>query len=112
MSKGNAISANPMEIEWPADQYQMTQALRKEIRKAAARVQGDPQKLEVLKQTLIVGVKHAVARRDKDVELRERQVAELELQREAKEQRDDAIRKQLIAQKEAEIAALKTEGDE
>ena len=60
------ISANPLEIEWPSDKYQMTHKLRNEIKKAVARMYGDIAKLELIKETLVVGAAHAIARYERD----------------------------------------------
>ncbi len=56
------ISGNPMEIDWPRDEYQMTHKLRIEAKRAAARVAGDEKKLQVLKETMLVAIAHAEAR--------------------------------------------------
>ncbi len=61
------ISANPLEIEWPRDEYQMTHNLRNEIKRAAARMYSDKNKLELIKATLKVGAAHATARLERDI---------------------------------------------
>ncbi len=64
--KESAISANPLEIEWPRDEYQMTHSLRNEIKRAAARMHNDKNKLELIKATMAVGAAHAIARYERD----------------------------------------------
>ncbi len=68
--KEPVISANPLEIEWPRDEYQMTHNLRNEIKRAAARMHNDKNKLELIKATLVVGAAHAEARYERDTKVK------------------------------------------
>ncbi len=59
------VSANPIDIDWPSDKYLMTHALRNEIKRVAARLHGDKEKLALVLATLEVGAGHAKARYSK-----------------------------------------------
>lgn len=54
--------SNPGLIEWPFDQYGFTTVLRKEGVRAIGRVNGNPEKAEVLLGTLQVLAQHLKAR--------------------------------------------------
>ncbi|QOE32113.1 hypothetical protein CPT_Palo_054 [Rhizobium phage Palo] len=71
------VSANPAQIVWPTDTWGITSDLRKALMRAAGSVQGVPEKHELFVATLMVGLAHIKARRDRDVGNREKRVAEI-----------------------------------
>ena len=68
----------PLAPSWPRDVYGMTSGLRKELVRAASRLNGDPAKLEVFMETIRCGAMWAKDRCDVQASLKEVLVADLE----------------------------------
>lgn len=99
------VSANPLEVQFPFDQYQSTQELRAVGLRAAGRVGTDRGKLKLYLETLDVLKGHAVERfkKSQDIHRESVEAAKARAEAEAKlnEDRVAAQRKMLQEQLDA-----------
>lgn len=99
------VSANPLQVEFPRDEYQITQALKAEGKRAAGRVGTKKDKLKVLVDTLDILKAHAVERYKKAVEM-EASAVESAKQRAAREaEAAEKAQKARVKQAVAEVAS-------
>lgn len=106
------VSDNPIAVEWPQDQYHITQKLKAEGLKLAARVNDKRDKLEVALETLAVLREHIIARYKKNIDMQKDKLTQAQLAREKAAEVADAERERRIAALKLELAALEpTEGD-
>ena len=66
------LAGTPKSPVWPRDQYGMTSGLRRELARAAGRINGDPRKLEVFIETLKVGGQWAKDRMEVQAQVKEK----------------------------------------
>lgn len=103
------VSANPTAVEWPRDEFHLTQGIKAAGLRAAGGVRGNKVKLRVLIAVLRVLEAHAIARYNKHV-ADEDNTAKDYADRVKREQALNAKRHaSLVKLKEAELAALKGE---
>lgn len=79
----NEVSANPTLVEWPSDPHGIASELKKALVKAAGRVNGQDDKMQVIMQTVRIGAGHLKARHAAQKETR---TAEIERNRAAEVQ--------------------------
>ena len=98
--KINGKTTNARMIEFPYDQHGFTTLLRKEGVRAAGRITGDPEKLDVFLQTLRVLGEHAKTK----IEDQKREAA---MAAAAAENREKAAYARALADQKAEVLRLK-----
>lgn len=96
---------NPLDIQWPQDEYGFTTMLRKEGARAIGRIQGDATKMRVLLDTLEVLRDHAEAKLADHVNEVARNKAASDNIRAAAEARAEADRKEQVKRAEADLVA-------
>lgn len=67
---------NPTTLSFPTDVYGMTKDLRKDMLTISSRIKGDEAKLQLLKDTLSLCMKHVMARFAEEKAAREKVAAE------------------------------------
>lgn len=106
------VSANPLEVEWPQDQYRITQKFKAEGLRLASRVNDQRDKLEVALATLAVLREHMIAKYKKSVDMQKEKLDAAKKKREEAALAADAARDRRIAALEAELANLKPTEDD
>lgn len=105
-AKKQIVSANPTTIEWPQDEYRITQALKKEGTRLASRVGNQRDKLAVALQTIDTLRGHLIARYKKHNEMQKEVVEAAKRTADENKAREEAAAARRVEALKAELDAL------
>jgi hypothetical protein len=110
--KKKPVSGNPMQVEWPRDQYQLTQNFKAAGLRTSSRVGTQKDKLLVFLETLDVLREHAIEafKKRKGIEASTIKAAQARAEAEAKTNEDRRLAQ--VATLKAQLAALEVETED
>lgn len=100
------VGTNPLNLEWPQDQYGITSMLKKEGVRAVGRLNGDDTKLDVFLGTVRLLVQYAKEKHAEQTRVNAARATEVADYQRVDRERAEAMRQSSIARLQTELGRL------